>query len=900
MLQLFLDGSINIVLEALMLPVISWWLAIQLVGLVALPLTWRIFARLPGRGYPFAKTLGLLLASYLLWLGVIFRLLPNNVGGILFAVGGVCGLSLWLGRDALRHDNNGQRPLLAWMRENRSLLIVTELLFLVVFVGWSVFRAHNPEINGTEKPMEFAFINGVLSSTFFPPQDPWLSGYGISYYYFGYVMLAALIRITGVLPEIGFNLGVAMWYALVMISAFGLTYTLVALSRSSITPAQSEDGPNPAPRLALVLDKIHTRASLGWALLGAVLLGLMGNLEGLIDSLYHLPVLPIDVIRWLNIKDLADSAPTGTVTGGYWWWWRASRVIHDVDLAGNSVEVIDEFPFFSFLLGDLHPHVLALPFVLLAILFCLNLLVGALAADPRPERGGALLSRLVDRAHTLADATGLSWPGILLYAIVLGSLGFLNTWDFPIYAALAALAIGLGAALRDGLSWKPVGAAAVAFFLLAVLGYLVYIPFYVGFQSQLGGILPNLLFPSRFSQFFVMFGPFLVVVVFLLLLQCYVGPEPRSHPSAGPGQEAAGWSDWKMPTRSVLAVLPWTLLLPLLVLAVVALSVVVLPQGRAFVEEVLRRPEIAANISDPSLGGLLRLVVQVRLGSPWTYLTLAVLLAWVIGAAWSRIRQVSANPSGKAQIITAATAIDLFALILAFIALSLTLIPEFVYLRDLFGNRMNTVFKFYYQAWVLLALASAYAMSRLAARTSPLVLKVPAFILAAILVLGGMWYPLTATPSKAGNFRNPPTLDGLAFLRRDRAAEMAAIDWLRANVKRDAVVLEATGGSYSAEGRVSMSTGNPTLLGWDFHERQWRGNDGYDELAAMRPAVIDQIYRSAQADALPGILEQWGIDYIYVGELERSKYGVSEASLVRFDAHLKLVYDVDGVRIYAR
>jgi len=80
----------------------------------------------------------------------------------------------------------------------------------------------------------------------------------------------------------------------------------------------------------------------------------------------------------------------------------------------------------------------------------------------------------------------------------------------------------------------------------------------------------------------------------------------------------------------------------------------------------------------------------------------------------------------------------------------------------------------------------------------------------------------------------------------------------------------------------------------------WRGNEGYDESAAMRPAVIDQIYRSAPADQLPGILQQWGVDYIFVGGLERSKYGVSEASLVRFDAHLRLVYDVDGVRIYAR
>ena len=77
--------------------------------------------------------------------------------------------------------------------------------------------------------MEFAFVNGILRSPLFPPQDPWLSGYGISYYYFGYVMLAALVNLTGVDPAIAFNLGVALWYALVMIGAFGVVYDLGAV-----------------------------------------------------------------------------------------------------------------------------------------------------------------------------------------------------------------------------------------------------------------------------------------------------------------------------------------------------------------------------------------------------------------------------------------------------------------------------------------------------------------------------------------------------------------------------------------------------------------------------------------------------------------------------------------------
>jgi len=185
-----------------------------------------------------------------------------------------------------------------------------------------------------------------------------------------------------------------------------------------------------------------------------------------------------------------------------------------------------------------------------------------------------------------------------------------------------------------------------------------------------------------------------------------------------------------------------------------------------------------------------------------------------------------------------------------------------------------------------------------AGRGLPMVIRLLALILVGLLILGGLYYPLAAIPSKAGNFHGQPTLDGLTYLN---PADRAAIGWIRANVPPSAVVLEASGGSYSPEGaeRISMSTGNPTLLGWDFHERQWRGK-AYDKLVAGRPEAIDQIYRTARPEDLPGLLDKWHVDYVYVGALERQKYGIGDAALARFDRSLKLVYDVGGVRIYAR
>ncbi len=227
--------------------------------------------------------------------------------------------------------------------------------------------------------------------------------------------------------------------------------------------------------------------------------------------------------------------------------------IHDLTLPVNgqrgTVEVIDEFPFFSFLLGDLHPHVLALPFVLLAILFCLNLLVGALSARASRTKAEGFWSEVGGWAGSLAHATGLSWGGILLYAVVFGGLAFLNTWDFPIYVGLAALAFGGGLALAGGLNSRAIGGAIFTFAVLAAFGYILYTPFYVGFQSQLGGILPNLLFPSRFSQFFVMFGPFLVIaVVFLVLLSREAGaarpPATRCSHWRGRCWSRSCWLPW--------------------------------------------------------------------------------------------------------------------------------------------------------------------------------------------------------------------------------------------------------------------------------------------------------------------------------------------------------------------
>ena len=441
-------------------------------------------------------------------------------------------------------------------------------------------------------------------------------------------------------------------------------------------------------------------------------------------------------------------------------------------------------------------------------------------------------------------------------------------------------AIFIGVVLRDGLSRARSGARRSAGQWSACWDGSPIFPFYVGFQSQLGGVLPNLLAPSRFSQFFVMFGPFLVMITLymaLLVAPCAVGL-----------------------ARRFLIALPVTLLAPLVLAGLVTLFLGLMPQGRADVAGPAERPGGAAACGRQPRCGPRRLRRPPAGCDPVDIPGAGAVIGLghcASSGRWPRARGADAERS-LAQPLDVA---DMFAVLMIGLALLLTLTVEFAYLRDLFGTRMNTVFKLYYQAWVLLALASAYGLGRLVASEASLLFKVPAVGFAALLIVAGLIYPVAATPNKANAFAPEPTLDGLAFMRASRPAEIAAIEWMRANVHPAAVVVESSGGSYSPEGagRVSMSTGNPTLLGWDFHEMQWRG-DAYGEVVAGRPEALDQIYRLAPTEELTGLLDRWGVDFVYVGDLERDKFGVSDATLSRFDRVLRRVYDRDGVIIYAR
>jgi uncharacterized membrane protein len=246
--------------------------------------------------------------------------------------------------------------------------------------------------------------------------------------------------------------------------------------------------------------------------------------------------------------------------------------------------------------------------------------------------------------------------------------------------------------------------------------------------------------------------------------------------------------------------------------------------------------------------------------------------------------------------------VRLFALFLAAIGLLLAYAPEFVYLRDHFGSRMNTVFKFYYQAWLLFAVSGSFAII-LAYRHVRGQYGAPAVLgtLSLLLILGGSIFPVAAAYSKTSGFSSTqPTFDATAYVAQVSPDEAASIAWVRRHTAPGTQVLEAEGDSYvAATNRVSTITGRPTLLGWGGHQSQWRG-DAYGSMAQGRGELLDLVYRSGTAEQIAQSLEAWGIDYVYVGPAERQRYEMTPRSEERLQQALALVFESGDVRIYGR
>jgi YYY domain-containing protein len=340
----------------------------------------------------------------------------------------------------------------------------------------------------------------------------------------------------------------------------------------------------------------------------------------------------------------------------------------------------------------------------------------------------------------------------------------------------------------------------------------------------------------------------------------------------------------------------WLIMGPLLLMAGAVAMVMATSAGKQFLQGVLADERVRALIGSTGVAGLLRQALMIRVTSPWTFLLVAVSIALL----WYLIQRSWQGEATSRQPPKAALA---YVYLLSAVAFLLTLAVEFVYLRDLFGTRMNTVFKFYYQAWVMMAIAAAFGCYYILGRRSPepgrraAIGRYVWLAGLACLVLASMIYPVLAVPSKAGDFKGKATLDGMAFLQNVRPDDYAAIEWLQENVSGAAYIVESTGGAYTDAAFVSAFTGLPTVLGWDWHEYQWRGNTIE---SGKRQPDIATIYQSADTEVVLNLLDKYDVRYVYVGPVEKRKYEVPSHLAERFERFMTKVYEGGAVSIYER
>jgi YYY domain-containing protein len=810
-----------------------WWFAVVALGWLTFPLAFTVFRGLPGRGFALARILGLLIVSWLGWILASYEILLQDRVTLLLSI------LLLVAVSALVLVQQ-RKELTRFIRAQARYLLLVEALGLALFAFALILRLGNPDvwdvIWGGEKPMDLSYFTAVLKSHSFPPYDPWYAGGYINYYYYGFVFAGVLPKLLGIMPTIAYNLALPMIFSFTGLAAFSLAYNLVATSPTTVQKKGNLGNVGNLGNLAGL-----SRRAVGAGLLAVLLALMIGNLgqPGVVlnawyragDTELSTGIAALDTVaRTLDgALDMTLGGEPAPIYPGDW-FWTTTRAI---SVPEGETAPITEFPFFTFLYGDLHAHMIALPLTLLALAWAVSLV---LSASP-------------DRAPSGRLAAVLRW---FAGGLAIGVLRATNTWDWPTYLLIGMLAVSYYAFARRRQFSLPAFAQALIYaLLLAGLSTLFFWPYvdnygagYETFKLWQGA-------KTSVADYLVIHGLFLFLVV------TYLAVEFRT------------WSrTWRQEDLERLEPFIWPGLL-------------------AFVSYVL-----------------ILLVLLFR--GVWVgpiVLTLA-LLAFVLA-----LRPSLPEPRRIVLILIAG-------------ALALTLLVEVVVLDGDVG-RMNTVFKFYMQVWLMLSVAAAVGAAwiwspvrRRWSRTS----RRAWLAILALLMAAAALYPLLATRAKwqiRMSEQAPLTLDGMAFMQTtnygdttydnspidiDLNTEYEALRWLQANVAGTPVVAEAHSGNFyrSIANRVAMYTGLPAIVGWDWHQRQQRASVP-DQLVWDRVADINRLFGSAQPGEALQVLRQYGVGFVYVGTLERAYYppqGIAKFDELVADGYLFPVFVNEDVTIY--
>ncbi|MSQ28445.1 MAG: phospholipid carrier-dependent glycosyltransferase [Dehalococcoidia bacterium] len=847
-------------------PLFAWLLAIQIIGIGAFPLAFHLFGSFPDRGWLVAKTLGLLLVTYAVWLAGSLRAVPFSQTAVLGALTGllVLGAALYLHR---------RREIDRFVESRWRTLAAGEAVFFAAMFAFYLIRLFNPDLwhpaRGGEKPMDFAYFNAVVKSTFFPPYDPWFAGGSLNYYYFGQMLVATLTRLTGVVPSVAYNLAVPALFALLAANVFSVTAALIHITSGWRAPRStavrlSEPNRHTTPSAA---NGVNERWLLGAGGLAVLFVGVLGNLDGAIQVLEGFikagkPLLVTNIpglsgatqalSGWLAV--VIRHAPVPAFD-----YWR-SRAMGSMDPTFIDPAVrapsitITEFPFFTYLFADLHAHLIALPIAVFTL---------ALAAQ---AAAGALGSGLPIRILRLG-----------MLGLALGALRWTNTWDYPAFLLVACGAILAGERATgrwDG--WLLVRTGLSAAFMVAV-GTLAFLPFQQNYELFYSGgigpspeLTPLHLYLRIFGLFLAGLGGFLVYEL------------TQRFRSTGPLRFLALL--WRHRIR---------------VLRVVSLQSALNRQNH---------PGSAAAVVGAVFLALV--FVVLTLNGAGTIGLLFVILAAVAVLGITELARPSER--GPAYLV---------ALLMAAVAAALSLFVEVAKL-EIPGEvqRMNNVFKLYLQVWTFYALSAVFGVWWVLGRhpgaggthaDAPHPLREVWRWSLVALGCAALVYPVLATPVRIGDRFNtlPPTIDGMAYLSQavynDERGKVElkwdneAIRWIQDHIPGSPVILEANTPLYRWGSRVSIYTGLPTVLGWDWHQSQQRWD--YRDRIEARLNDVQRMYTGVDPGQTLALLRRYHVAFIYLGRLERLYYpagGLSKFDAMQRDGSISLVYSNPQVQIY--
>src|SRR5436190_16291687 len=473
-----------------MVQLFQMWVLVAVLGLWCLPLTITVFHNLPDRGWAFSKAIGIALLAFCIWLPLMsVQVLPFSQLFIAVVFFILCAFSIF-GFVRVR------QALIALVRAHLFYIVVCEAIFLgmVFLLGW--IRSYGPNIQNFEMFMDEGFLAAIMRSPHFLPNDMWLSGYSINYYYYSYLTIALLAKLLGQSPSIAFNTGICIFFGLTAVNLFGITSNIVSWARyprrrtvtvsgtseRRLWPAflrrrQTADKPQHHDRYsdqpATVLPPLSSAIPIG------LLTILMGEVLGNLASTQ----------QWWKAHD--DLPPE--------YWFNTTRIID---------KTINEFPAFSFLLSCFHAHVLALAFTIVAIALAFNLFL---------EYGG-------DGKGRGLRVFGSGWRlplNLGVTALILGGLFTMNGWDFPTYLTLTIICIGLQQwmAYQSRFRIDLVLDVFTVVAALTALSFFMYAPFYLSFVSPSQGIgIVSAADRSAFRDEVLIYGLFVFIYVSLLVV----------------------------------------------------------------------------------------------------------------------------------------------------------------------------------------------------------------------------------------------------------------------------------------------------------------------------------------------------------------------------------------------